>query len=180
MSWLDLGGGAGTSEGGSLDGLRRFKAGWATGTRQTFLCGRVLQQDAYDSLSAERTAGKTTYFPAYREGELASTSADGTSSGHDVALSSVRRHLRCAFRNKDYRESSRTLVQILRRVAPKARSLLDVGCGTGRHLEHLRGRFHVEGLDSSRQMLAIARKRCPGVRFHPGSLVAFNLIDSST
>lgn len=79
------------------------------------------------------------------------------------------------FRNKDYRKSSRTLVQILRRVTPEARTLLDVGCGTGRHLAHLRDRFDVEGLDSSRQMLAIARKRCPGVRFHRGSLVAFNL-----
>jgi SAM-dependent methyltransferase len=79
------------------------------------------------------------------------------------------------FRNKDYRKSSRTLMQILRRAAPDARTLLDVGCGTGRHLAHLRGTFDVEGLDSSRQMLTIARKRCPGVRFHQGSLVAFNL-----
>jgi SAM-dependent methyltransferase len=78
-------------------------------------------------------------------------------------------------RKKDYRRASRTLVRILRRVAPGARSLLDVGCGTGRHLEHLRGRFHVEGLDLSRQMLAIARKRCPGVRFHQGTLVDFNI-----
>lgn len=79
------------------------------------------------------------------------------------------------FRNKDYRKSSRTLMQILRRVTPHARTLLDVGCGTGRHLVHLRSRFDVEGLDRSRQMLAIARKRCPGVRFHQASLVAFDL-----
>jgi SAM-dependent methyltransferase len=79
------------------------------------------------------------------------------------------------FRTKDYQKSSRTLVQVLRRVAPEARTLLDVGCGTGRHLAHLRIKFDVEGLDSSRQMLAIARERCPGVRFHQGSLVAFNL-----
>ncbi len=79
------------------------------------------------------------------------------------------------FRDKDYQKSSRTLVQILRRVTPEARTLLDVGCGTGRHLAYLRGKFDVEGLDSSRQMLAIARERCPGVRFHQGSLVAFNL-----
>jgi ubiquinone/menaquinone biosynthesis C-methylase UbiE len=79
------------------------------------------------------------------------------------------------FRAKDYRKSSRTLVQILRRVRPQARTLLDVGCGTGRHLAHLRESFDVEGLDSSRQMLAIARKRCPGIRFHHGSFVRFNL-----
>ena len=72
VDWLDLGGGAGISEGESLDGLKQFKAGWATGTRQAFLCGRVLQQDAYDTLSAERTTNKTSYFPAYREGEFVS------------------------------------------------------------------------------------------------------------
>ena len=73
VRWLDLGGGAGISEGGSEDGLRQFKAGWATGTKQTFLCGRVLQPDAYHMLSAERASGNTSYFPAYREGEFVSS-----------------------------------------------------------------------------------------------------------
>ena len=76
---------------------------------------------------------------------------------------------------KDYRRAVRALTKAVRIVAPDARSLLDVGCGTGRHLEHLRDRFNVEGFDSSRQMLAIARERCPGVRFHQGTLVNFNL-----
>jgi Acetyltransferase (GNAT) domain len=70
IDWLDLGGGAGISEGESLDGLKQFKAGWATGTRQAFLCGRVLQPETYDRLSADRTTSKTTYFPAYRAGEF--------------------------------------------------------------------------------------------------------------
>jgi hypothetical protein len=74
VDWLDLGGVAGVSEEESLDGLRQFKAGWATGTRQAFLCGRILQQDAYDRLSAERATTKTSYFPAYREGEFVSSS----------------------------------------------------------------------------------------------------------
>jgi SAM-dependent methyltransferase len=79
------------------------------------------------------------------------------------------------FRKKDYRRASRTLVRVVRRVMPHARTLLDVGCGTGRHLEHLRGEFHVEGLDQSRQMLTVARERCSDIRFHHGTLVDFNL-----
>ena len=71
--WVDLGGVAGVSEREPLDGLRQFKAGWATGTRQAFLCGRVLQQEAYDRLSVERATTKTSYFPAYREGEFISS-----------------------------------------------------------------------------------------------------------
>ena len=38
--------------------------------------------------------------------------------------------------------------------APRASSLLDVGCGTGRHLELLRERYEVEGLDVSPAMLS--------------------------
>jgi hypothetical protein len=74
VEWLDLGGVAGASEAESLDGLRQFKAGWATGTRRAFLCGRVLQQAAYDSLSGERATSTTSYFPAYREGEFVASS----------------------------------------------------------------------------------------------------------
>ena len=76
---------------------------------------------------------------------------------------------------KDYRRAVRALTKAVRIAAPHARSLLDVGCGTGRHLQHLRERFNVEGFDLSRQMLALARERCPGVRFHQGTLVDFNL-----
>jgi SAM-dependent methyltransferase len=79
------------------------------------------------------------------------------------------------FRQKDYRRAVRHLLQHVRTFAPAAGNLLDVGCGTGRHLELLRHRFRVEGLDLSREMLAIARQRCPGVLLHRGTLVDFNL-----
>jgi len=70
VRWLDLGGVAGLSENDSPAGLRQFKAGWATGTRQTFLCGRVLQPSVYETLTAQRRVGATPYFPAYRLGEF--------------------------------------------------------------------------------------------------------------
>jgi SAM-dependent methyltransferase len=66
---------------------------------------------------------------------------------------------------KDYRAESDAVAALITERAPHARTLLDVGCGTGLHLEHLVRRFaHVEGCDVSSAMLRIARRRLPGVR----------------
>jgi SAM-dependent methyltransferase len=78
-------------------------------------------------------------------------------------------------RHKNYEDASLKLRDIVRRVTPDAATLLDVACGTGQHLEYLKRDFRAEGLDSSPEMLAIARVRCPDVPFHEGSLVDFRL-----
>ena len=77
---------------------------------------------------------------------------------------------------KDYAAESERIVQI---VAERCRSggnaLLDVACGTGQHIEHLRDRFVCEGLDVSRSMIEIAQQRNPDVTFHTGDMIGFNL-----
>lgn len=70
VRWLDLGSSPGAPGDAADDGLRRFKAGWATAMRQTHLCGRVFQPDAYARLVVERGVSDTDYFPAYRRGEF--------------------------------------------------------------------------------------------------------------
>jgi hypothetical protein len=70
VHWVDLMGTAGSS-GQRDDGLAAFKRGWSTGTRPAYLCGRILQPDAYEMLSRRNAAGATPYFPAYRDGEFA-------------------------------------------------------------------------------------------------------------
>jgi len=70
VRWLALGSSPGNSDNNAVDGLIRFKQGWATGTRQAYLCGKVLQPDAYSRLASDAQA-ETSYFPAYRCGELA-------------------------------------------------------------------------------------------------------------
>jgi ubiquinone/menaquinone biosynthesis C-methylase UbiE len=76
---------------------------------------------------------------------------------------------------KDYGASVRELIRVLDREAPDARSLLDVACGTGRHLELLRERYEVEGLDLNPTILEVARERCPGVAFHEADMADFQL-----
>jgi hypothetical protein len=62
---LCLGSSAGLSD--KSDGLSRFKAGWSNDEAPSFLITRILDRDAYDSLSQGRGEG---YFPAYRSGEF--------------------------------------------------------------------------------------------------------------
>lgn len=65
LRWINLGGGR--SESGT-DGLSRFKQGWTSATRQAWLCGRVLQPQAYAALVAARAPVDQDFFPAYRHG----------------------------------------------------------------------------------------------------------------
>lgn len=81
--------------------------------------------------------------------------------------------LLCA--HKDYAAAAEALADMVRGLNPQARSLLDVACGTGGHLAFLRDEFSVEGLDLSEDMLAIARDKCPGVRFRQGNLMDFSM-----
>jgi GNAT acetyltransferase-like protein len=70
VRWVNLGAGAGVTNEGS-DGLSRFKRGWSTGTRSSYLCGCVLNEEIYTELTRRRGVAESEYFPAYRSGEFA-------------------------------------------------------------------------------------------------------------
>jgi len=78
-------------------------------------------------------------------------------------------------RHKDYGAAAATLSAIVRDLVGPGASLLDVACGTGRHLEGLREHFQVTGLDQSEDMLRVARQRCPGIDLHRGDMRDFSL-----
>src|SRR6267142_2354240 len=79
------------------------------------------------------------------------------------------------YRFKDYAAASRTLDDLIQRRVPRARSLLDVACGTGKCIEQLQSRYQLHGVDLSREMLDIARQRCPGVPFEQADMTDFHL-----
>src|SRR3954451_7618060 len=79
------------------------------------------------------------------------------------------------YNSVDYGRATAQLHDLIQRQAPHASTLLDVGCGTGRHLQHFRDWYEVEGLDVDGNLLAAARTRCPGVTFHEASMVDFEL-----
>jgi SAM-dependent methyltransferase len=61
---------------------------------------------------------------------------------------------------KDYRRESQEILRLARRyLKRRPRSLLDVGCGTGHHLEEFAPHVRVAGVDESPEMLRVARTR---------------------
>lgn len=68
-------------------------------------------------------------------------------------------------KGKDYRAEAEWIAQRARVVLERARAsdrryrLLDVACGTGEHLLHLREKFDVFGVDRSAAMLEVARAK---------------------
>jgi ubiquinone/menaquinone biosynthesis C-methylase UbiE len=54
-------------------------------------------------------------------------------------------------------------------------TLLDVACGTGAHAGPLSRHYKVEGLDLDANMLKVARKKYPKIRFHHGNMTSFDL-----
>ena len=81
-----------------------------------------------------------------------------------------------AYSFKDYAGEANAIAALIRERSPEASSLLDVGCGTGKHLEHFALTFdRVEGLDLTTSLLDEARRRLPDVPFHEGDMRSFDL-----
>jgi SAM-dependent methyltransferase len=77
---------------------------------------------------------------------------------------------------KDYRAETIAVLDRVRAVrGSDPRTLLDVACGTGRHLEYFSAAARCAGLDLEPELLAIATRRCPEVRFVRGDMTNFDL-----
>jgi SAM-dependent methyltransferase len=76
---------------------------------------------------------------------------------------------------KDYASESATIDEQIRSRHPSAQTLLDVACGTGGHLRHLREKYDVTGLDLDPGMLEQARASVPGVPLVEADMRSFDL-----
>ncbi|MDP1547091.1 MAG: methyltransferase domain-containing protein [Anaerolineales bacterium] len=77
---------------------------------------------------------------------------------------------------KDYHAEAGIAHKLIQRYKKtKGNTLLDVGCGTGIHVNLLGIHYQVEGLDLEPRMLAIARKNFPKLRFRQGNMIDFNI-----
>ena len=76
---------------------------------------------------------------------------------------------------KDYAAESEKIAAIAAEKQPAAKSLLDVACGSGAHLQHLRAHYACTGLDLSEDLLTVAREKLPDVQFAHGDMRTFDL-----
>jgi SAM-dependent methyltransferase len=68
----------------------------------------------------------------------------------------------------DYEGDVNFLERVFRRFRTAPKTILDLGCGTGNHaLPMARRGYRVTGIDQSREMLALARKKAASLRTRP-------------
>ena len=73
------------------------------------------------------------------------------------------------YRDKDYRGEADYVVSLIEKFHPSASTLLELGCGTGKHAALFEAAGYApEGIDMSANMLERARTQYPGLRFHQG------------
>ncbi|HEX9009372.1 MAG TPA: methyltransferase domain-containing protein, partial [Holophagaceae bacterium] len=75
----------------------------------------------------------------------------------------------------DYDERCEEMHKAIRKRNPRARTLLEVGCGTGRNLERLRAHYEVAGIDVSPAMAALCTARLPAVPVAVADMADFDL-----
>ncbi len=77
---------------------------------------------------------------------------------------------------KDYAGEAAIIAELLRKLNPECRTVLDVACGTGEHARLLAGhRFEVDGLDLDAAFVRIARLKHPAGRFFEADMGDFRL-----
>jgi ubiquinone/menaquinone biosynthesis C-methylase UbiE len=77
---------------------------------------------------------------------------------------------------KDYLDEAVRLQNlIIKYLESGGNALLDVACGTGLHLKHLKDDFSCTGVDVSKSMLKIARKNAKGVTFKEADMKTLRL-----
>jgi ubiquinone/menaquinone biosynthesis C-methylase UbiE len=78
--------------------------------------------------------------------------------------------------DKDYAAEADKAHKIIQKYKKsKGKMLLDVACGTGFHASLLNKYYQVEGVDLDTQMLSVAKKKHPHIRFHQGDMTDFDL-----
>jgi SAM-dependent methyltransferase len=85
------------------------------------------------------------------------------------------------YRDKDYATEAEYIASLIHGHAPQSKRILELGCGTGAHAEHLaRMGYIVHGVDMSAEMLARAEARKAALPTDVAARMSFGLGDART
>ena len=80
------------------------------------------------------------------------------------------------YSSKDYKKEADAVRQLIRKYKKsKGRNLLEVACGTGKHIQYLKKDFSCTATDVNKGMLKVARKNVKGVVFKKADMTRFDL-----
>ena len=79
---------------------------------------------------------------------------------------------------KDYKKESKKINKLIKKYKKSdGNKLLDVGCGTGKHLEYIKENFSCTGIDLNEEMIGVAKNNISDVDFKPADMINFDLND---
>lgn len=79
---------------------------------------------------------------------------------------------------KDYKKETNKINKLVKKYKKSdGNKLLDVACGTGKHLEYFVEKFSCTGIDLNEEMISVAKKNISDVDFKTADMVSFDLND---
>jgi len=95
---------------------------------------------------------------------------------NQVLYRNLAKYYDLIYYRKDYAKEASELKKLFSKYKKSAGTrLLDVACGTGRHIKHLKDEYNCTGIDLNEEILKIARKNVKDVEFIQADMTSFNL-----
>ena len=91
-------------------------------------------------------------------------------SEHEL-FGNLAKYYDCLYSFKNYAAETNNILALIHEAQPQAKTLLDVACGTAKHLHYFKDYFDCVGMDYSESMLALARANEPMLEFFQGSMI---------
>jgi ubiquinone/menaquinone biosynthesis C-methylase UbiE len=76
---------------------------------------------------------------------------------------------------KDYQQESNTIISLLKKEHPQAKTLLDVACGTAEHDKYFSKDYQVDGFDLNSEFVQIASQKNPEGQYYVADMTDFEL-----
>jgi len=93
-----------------------------------------------------------------------------------IIFKDLARYYDLIYSKKDYKKEAVIIKRLISRHKKSSGSdLLEVACGTGRHIQYLKDNFKILATDINSEMIRIARKNIKGVTFKQADMVRLNL-----